>query len=424
MRETWKEKRAFRKRKSFCRAGAFCAFALGISVLVSGCGKKTVDSGKGIKLSVWAEESTHELLEKKIKEFQKEHKGEADIDVTISSESEETCKNSVLENQEGAADLFIFADDQFGDLYRGNALLEITDEPEKIIASVGGEDSPAAKTSMRNGKLYAIPQSSGNGYYMYYDKSYFSENDVKDMDKMLQIAGEHKKKVSMDLSSGWYLFSFFKGAGLTLESNEDGTKNICDWNTTEGKYTGKDVTEAILDIVKQDGFLSCNDDGFIKGMKAHSIIAGVNGPWNASKVKEILGDNYGAVKLPEYTLKGDKVQMCSFSGYKLMGINAHTKQKKWAMMLAKALTSKEVQLERFRLTGESPADVEAAASEEVISSPAMVALNEQAPYSYVQNITDTYWDPSALFGTILASGNADGRDLQELLEEVVQHITE
>lgn len=389
---------------------------------LSACGGKK-EKKKEVTLSVWAEETNHELIKKGIKEFQEKYKDEAKIKVKISTESEETCRDAVLENQEGAADLFIFADDQFGDLYRGNALLEITDGADEIISSVGGEDSAAAKTSMRDGKLYAIPQSAGNGYYMYYNKSYFSDKDVKKLDSMLKVAEKNKKKIAMDLTSGWYLFSFFKGAGLTLESNEDGTKNICNWNTTKGKYTGKAVVQAILDIVGRNGFQSYDNDRFVKEVKAGSVIAGVNGPWNANNMAEIWGDDYGAVKLPTYTLEGDQVQMCSFSGYKLLGINAHTKEKKWAMRLARALTTKEMQLERFRQIGEAPADVEAAKSEEVQASPAMAALSAQAPYSFVQNITDTYWDPSSILGTALAGGNADGKDLQEMLDEAVSQIT-
>ena len=128
MRRVWEK----RKWTSWKKAGCFLVLTLGVFSFVSGCGKGAETKQERVKLSIWAEESNHALLEKKIKEFQKEYKDEAKIDVTISTESEETCRTAVLENQKGAADLFIFADDQFGDLYRGNALLEITDQPEEI----------------------------------------------------------------------------------------------------------------------------------------------------------------------------------------------------------------------------------------------------------------------------------------------------
>ena len=64
-----------------------------------------------------------------------------------------------------------------------------------------------------DGKLYAFPMTADNGYFMYYDSSVFSAEDVKSLDKMLEVAGTAGKKVFMDLSNGWYIASFFLGAG-------------------------------------------------------------------------------------------------------------------------------------------------------------------------------------------------------------------
>ena len=42
----------------------------------------------------------------------------------------------------------------------------------------------------------------------------------------------------------------------------------------------------------------------------------------------------GAVKLPTYTCAGQQIQMASFTGYKMMGVNAYSKHKDWALKLA------------------------------------------------------------------------------------------
>lgn len=55
-------------------------------------------------------------------------------------------------------------------------------------------------------------------------------------------------------------------------------------------------------------------------------------------------------------------------------------------------------------------------------SAAIVALGEQNKYAKVQNVLDTYWEPMSVFGTYVASGNQDDRDLQELLDETVEKI--
>lgn len=72
----------------------------------------------------------------------------------------------------------------------------------------------------------------------------------------------------MDFSSGWYIYSFFKGAGLELGLSADGVSNDCNWNATDTTYTGVDVAEAMLRIAGHDGFVSCDDQGFLDGVKA------------------------------------------------------------------------------------------------------------------------------------------------------------
>lgn len=45
---------------------------------------------------------------------------------------------------------------------------------------------------------------------MYYDKSKFTDSDVKSLDKMLE-----KNKVAFNITEGWYMSSFFLANGCT-----------------------------------------------------------------------------------------------------------------------------------------------------------------------------------------------------------------
>ena len=49
-------------------------------------------------------------------------------------------------------------------------------------------------------KLYAYPMTASNGYFLYYNKEYFTEEDVKSFDRMLEIAEENDKKLLEDFS--------------------------------------------------------------------------------------------------------------------------------------------------------------------------------------------------------------------------------
>ena len=66
------------------------------------------------------------------------------------------------------------------------------------------------------------------------------------------------------------------------------------------------------------------------------------------------GKNYGAVKLPTYTCAGKQVQMASFTGYKMVGVNAYSSNVKWAMKLAEWITNQDNQTRRFAERGQGP----------------------------------------------------------------------
>lgn len=239
---------------------AMCiAMCMLITSLFSGCEKKK----ENVTLSVWGAEEDQEMLREMADAFKEKYKNEAEFNITISEENEVTCKETVLVDPKKAADIYAFADDQFATLCQNNTLLEITENVDEIIEENGGKESAAIKSASYDGKLYAYPMTASNGYFLYYNKEYFTEEDVKSLDKMLEIAKENGKKVAMDFTSGWYLYSFFKGAGLNVEISEDGLTNICDWNTTEGKYKGVDVAEAMCKIVSNTGFLNCGDADFV-----------------------------------------------------------------------------------------------------------------------------------------------------------------
>ncbi|MDE6915285.1 MAG: extracellular solute-binding protein, partial [Lachnospiraceae bacterium] len=171
------------------------------------------------------------------------------------------------------------------------------------------------------------------------------------------------------------------------------------------------------------GFVSTDDAGFIEGVKNGTIIAGVNGVWNAVAVEEAWGSGFGASKLPSYECAGQQIQMASFSGYKLIGVNAYSEQKLWASKLAEWIANEENQKLRFLLRGQGPANITAASSKEVQSAPAITALLEQSEFSCIQRIGGNYWDPVIAFTAELLDGNPSGKSLQELLDAMVDGIT-
>ena len=185
---------------------------------------------------------------------------------------------------ENGADVFAFADDQLNTLVAAGAL-----DPVENAESVRQSNLPEAVAAASvDDTLYALPLTADNGYFLYYDKEYFTQEDIRSLDRMLDIAAEHGKKVSMEWSSGWYVYSLFGNTGLTVGLNPDGITNYCTWNSTEGKIKGTDVAQAMLDIAGHPGFISTDDAGFLAGVQDGTIIAGVNGVWNAVAPSHLL----------------------------------------------------------------------------------------------------------------------------------------
>lgn len=378
---------------------------------------------EGVVLTVWGAEDDQAMLTEMIESFQKENAEAADWNINLSMESEKDAKDDVLNDPESAGDVFAFADDQFDDMLNGNTLHEITLDADTVIEENGGQDSAVVTAASKDGKLYAYPMTADNGYFMFYNKKYFkSEEDISSLNDMLKIAETKKKKVSMTIDDGYYILSFFAGAGLELSKGEDGT-NICNWNATDGEFKGTDVAQAILDITGSKGFENVQDVEFVKGVKDGSIIAGVSGTWNAAEVEKAWGDNYAATKLPTFTCAGEQVQMASYAGYKLIGVNAYSQNAEAAMKLARYLTNYDNQVKRFEMRGLGPSNVLAADSEEVKANPAISALALQSQYATLQRVGENFWDPARTLGAILVEGNSDGADLQKLLDTAVEGIT-
>lgn len=373
--------------------------------------KKTKNTVAMLKL--WGSQEDQKMLAEMVESFKGAHpEKEYNIDLGVVSEADS--KARYLEDPAIAADVFAFANDQLKDFYAAGALYEIAGKFKEKVIRENGTGSIGAATL--NNKLYAFPMSADNGYFMYYDKSVFSAKDIERLDTMLAVAQKAGKKVFMDVSNGWYIASFFLGAGGKLAINADG-KQTCDFNNEKGVGAG----EAIKAFTAHPAFLT-GADAVLTGGIGTIIAAGVSGTWNANAIKEKLGKNYGAVKLPTFTLNGKQVQMSSFAGYKLVGISKLTAFPLEAMQLADWLTNEENQAKRFKIRGIGPSNKKVAASSAVKESPELSALSMQAAYAVSQNdVLGAYWTPAEGFGAAMEAKDYS-KPIKAQLDSMVKQI--
>lgn len=418
------------------RKGYGVCLALLLAGILAGCGKSggedalREDPAQGqqeagqqeeadgrVHLRVWAGEEDEALIAQLSQRFIEEHASEADITIDWEPMIEGQCRPNVLGDILNAPDVYTTVDGDIRALVAGGAAEAVLD-PDAVRA----DNMEAAVEAVTIGdEIYGYPITADNGYFLYYNKAYFSENDIADLEKILEIAADNGKKFAMDWSSGWYLYSFFGQTGLSVGANSDGVTNFCDWNSTENEIKGVDVAEALLKLASSRGFLSTDD--WLTGIKSGRVIACVSGVWDESAIKEQWGDDYGAAKLPCYTVGGKKVQMACYFGYKLLGVNPYSEHVEWAHKFAEFASNEENQKLRFAMRGQGPSNKNAAQSPEVEKAAAVQAMLAQAEFSEPQRLGYNFWDAATLLGNTLAAGNPEKLDLQELLDTVVADIT-
>ena len=110
----------------------------------------------------------------------------------------------------------MLANDNIPDLVAANALAELGGSYLDYVTSTNSDSITASVTY--NDAVVAFPFTS-NTWIMFYDKSKFSESDIKSLDTMLS-----KNKVAFNITEGWYMSSFYLANGCTY-FGKDGKDN-------------------------------------------------------------------------------------------------------------------------------------------------------------------------------------------------------
>lgn len=360
-----------------------------------------------VTLKVWDGQEDQELLKELCEAYAAAHpENNYTFQYGVVGTADATAR--YLEDPAAAADVFVYPDDQLIRLAQADALYEVTRNHDEIVAanSIG-----SVNAATYQGQLLGYPMTADNGYFLFYDKSVLTEEDVKTLDGILAAAEKAGKQFNFDVANGWYLASFFLGNGCIITLDEAGNQ-ICDFNSEKGL----EAAQAVAAMCAHPAFLP-GDQNILTGTIGDSVCAGVCGTWVADAIKERLGDNYAAVKLPTFTVNGEQVQMGSFGGCKILGVNTQSANPVEAMNLAEFLTSEECQIRRFEARGYGPSNISAAQSEAIASDPALSALAAQSDYAVTQLIIGDFWTPATAFGNeLIANPNAD---LQPLLDQWV-----
>ena len=372
------------------------------------------------KIKVWGSQEDQEMLQTIIANFKEEYPEAANWTIETAVVSSADAKTEVLKDPAVAADVFEFASDQIAELQSAGVLYKVTKNKEAIMEA-NLPNAVAAATI--DGEMYGYPNTS-NSYFMYYDKSKYTEEEVKSLDTML--AKELEPGVtnfSMDIDNGWYTASFFFGVGCTLFGEDGMDATQCNFNNENGLLAG----QVILDLANNSKVANHDDALLLAGFKEGTLGASITGTWNAAAIQESLGENFGVTTFPTITLSdGTEMSPSTIVNFNLYGVNAQTQYPLESMMFAEYLSSEKCQKIRFEVRNSSPTNLNLVNDTELLaSSPAVAVLSQQVVTSTVQPSIpqiSNFWSPMEAFGQDCIAGAVTADNMQEKLDTMVTGI--
>ena len=395
-------------------------FTTGVAVLLgmtmlTGCSKKEDDSaakpaddGKAaVTVTVWGPQEDQsddngKWLQTECEKFAAEHE-EWDITFVYGVCSEGDANTNVTTDPSKAADVYMFANDQIPDLLKAGAIAELGGGTVDAIKA--NNSATTVNTVVYDGGVYGVPFTA-NTWFMYYDKSVFSDEDVKSLDAMLA-----KGKVAFPLSNSWYIAAFYVGNGCTL-FGADGSDAAAGIDFSGDKAAA--VTDYLVDLAANPNFVN-GDVSTTTGVAAF-----FSGTWDYQKALDAYGDNLGVAAAPSFTLNGELKQMKAFAGSKAIGVNPQTKlyaeHPEIAVALAAYLGGTSAQQDHYDLRKIIPTDVAINVGDDLLAKAQMDTMDFASIVQPLQADMGNYWTPAQSMGEELVAGTVTHDNAAEKTE--------
>ena len=382
---------------------------------LTGCGSSGNDGAEKVRLMVWSpsedqSKDSGEWLQTCCEAFADAHP-EWDITFVYGVMDEASAGEQVAQDPDASADVFMYANNSLEPMRNADALVRFGGKYREQIEATNSQD--VLDTLIMDDNLYGIPFTT-NLWYMYYDKSVFSEEDIKNLDTMLE-----KGVVSFPFVNSWYLPAFYIGNGCTL-FGEDGKDEAA--GVDFGGENAVEVTNYLIDLAQNPNFKIDDLGSGIAGLRDGSINAMFSGSWDANAVKEALGDNMGVAALPTYTLNGEEKQMYAYAGTKAIGVNTHSDYMVQAIELAIWLGNAESQRLHYELRQVVPCNTELLQEEDIQKDELVMAQNTTfSDTSIIQplvNQMNNCGTPVENMGKGIRNGNVTHENAQEQTEQM------
>lgn len=325
----------------------------------SSCGSSSMNFGKKISLNIQAPEK---LLKKggwiqtMEDAFSQENPGVSFKNTPIKQFNDPNSSSGNKRSSKITADVFLFQSDRTGDLVKSKILGELSEKSEEQIKKQN--PLPLLNSVLEVNKYYGVPYTS-DAWFMYYDKSKLSKDDVKSLNTILE-----KQKVAINLRNNTLLSSFYFDSCITFLHSNPGMNNT---NGASFNENCTSITKFLKVLSNQPNFINAVEDTGINALKDGSAAAYFSGIWDAEEVKKILGKNFAAAPLPkvrtdmindseEYVGEPVEYQMKQNVYSQAIGYNADSEHRDLAEKFAVFLGSTQSQKKAYELQKIVPSD--------------------------------------------------------------------
>lgn len=374
-----------------------------------------------VALKVWAPQDDQPdengWLPQMEKKFEEAH---PEYNVTWTNEvcGEDVAKDQVSKDPAEAADVYMFANDQLGDLMAANGIAKLGGSYAEQVKADNGQAMIDSVTDTE-GDIYGFPVAA-NTWFCYYNKDVYSEDDVKSLDTMLE-----KGVVAFPTKNSWYLGAFFFANGATTfgPNGNDAAAGV-----SFGDDNGKAALEAILNMVANANYRT--DDAGLgnSGMKSGEVSAYFSGSWEYDGLKEALGDKLGACQLPTVNVGGEDKLMKAFAGSKAVAVNPNSSNQKAAMDFAAFLASADSQKARYEIRSAIPAAASLSEDADIAKDPVAVAILDSIANTSVLQPTiaemSNWWTPIETLGNNIINGEVSMDNADQVLTDTLDLINQ
>lgn len=315
-------------------------------------------------VTLWVDPANVDSYKTLVTGFEKKYP-DIKVKVNQSPTGSANAKTDVGKDPAKAADVFKVPNDQLGAMAEAGYINPLSPDATKWVDK--NDISVAGEAVSWKGKYYAYPQDQQSNI-IFYNKAKFSEAPTS----WTQFTQD--KAIGTDFTNSYNWYPAFLSNGTVLFGK--------DGETLDGTDVAGDAGLQVLNwFAKQKSNTGVVQSGqaLLADLKSGKTAAVLDGPWDASNVKKILGDNYGVTTLPTIDFGSGEKKMQAFSGVGTLAVNSASKNQVAASSLAQYLSNADSQKELYKDNNAIPVAKSLQTDSDITADPAAQAVIKQVP---------------------------------------------